>query len=256
MPEYCFIINSSLTCRSQKLFLAVLFSRPLNFKIFLATYFSTPETSSVYVSSSGFHVGQRRDLTLSSHVIPPVTPHPPPLYNIKLKIVLYGVCLCWKRYWAPRVSPQQGSPCPLCHSCQSNETAVDSEARESFILSSNNGTLALQHTLSQKALGNGQQQGCFVGFLSAGRGRSSSRLGTAMLLKGAAAWTARLSVSARSTLPPPSWIEVSCAELLHTARRAEVPGAASLHTARCCRHLESQSHRQRLSWGAGAVVSR
>ena len=83
MPEDCFIINSSFTCRRQKLFLAVLFSRPFYGLIFLHQ-----KTSSVRVSSATFLISQRRDLTLPSHIIPPVTAHTSLLYNIKQKIVL------------------------------------------------------------------------------------------------------------------------------------------------------------------------
>ena len=92
--------------------------------------------------------------------------------------------------------------------------------------------------LSWKALGNGLQQGCFIGFLSAWRG---GVLGQAQLC------CSRLPVISAHSPPLPSWLKVSCAVLLAPEGfRAEAPAAASLCSAGRCRHLELQCGSQGL----------
>ena len=120
----------------------------------------------------------------------------------------------------------------LCPISQQKETEFGSEAKESFILWSENGELgapALEHRLSLK----GHGRGCFVGSLH-WEVWNSCGAGAAVLLT-APDHSAGLSNSAHSP-PPPSWVAI-------------------LHTVPKLRCWHSPFTRGTLVWRSGSKVT-
>lgn len=147
----------------------------------------------------------------------------------------------------PSVSPQQGSSCPGCHSCQQKEMEFDSEAWESFILQTRKGVSSCSRALA--LLQSPWQQAKSRAVL-----QSSCQQGGGRVLPG---WVyLRCSQVLRLEVAGPASLHTALhCNLLSTAHHAEVPGAASLHTAHHCRHLELQSFPQCPCTGCKAEVS-